>query len=153
MTLKINGNEYKVRYGYNSFADSDLLERVQDVALILSGEGATNDKDVLAMGKMRELFCIIRELLMEGFKKENPIESVQAVGDLLDIWMDETPKDEEGNPTEDRGLFTLFTMLGEELSNQGFLTDFINKLKLVTEMESTKVTKIPQDHKKKGTKK
>lgn len=151
MTLTINGKEYKVRYGYNSFADSDLLERVMQVAVILSGAGVTSDSDIMGMGKMRDVFAIVRELLFEGFRKDNPVESVQAVGDLLDIYMDETPKDETGNPTEDRGIFALFNMLGEELSNQGFLTDFISKLN--SAVESEKITKMPQDHKKKTAKK
>jgi len=153
MTLTINGKEYKVKYGYNSFADSDLLERVMQVGFLLNGAGVQSDSDILGMGKMRDIFCIVRELLFEGFKKENPVESIQAVGDLLDTYMDETPKDEDGNPTEDRGIFALFQQLGEELSEQGFLTDFINKLNQAAEMESEKVTKMPQDHKKKKPKK
>ena len=153
MNLIIDGTEYKVKFGFNSFADSDLLDKVQDVAILLNGGGAKNDSDVLGMGKIRELFCVVRELLYVGFQKYNPVESVQEVGNLLDTYMDETPKDENGEPTEDRGFFTLFTQLGEELASEGFLANFLQNMATV---EKDNITAIPQDHKKpqkKGSKK
>ncbi len=150
MILNIDGTDYKVKFGLNSLADSDLLDRVQSVATLLNGGGAENDEDVLNMGKLRELFCVIRELLFVGFQKYNPVEAVQEVGNLLDIYMDETPKNEEGEPLEDRGFFSLFTQLGEELSSEGFLANFLQNMKTVEKMD---VKAIPQDHKRKATKK
>lgn len=147
MTLNISGTEYKVKFGYNSFADSDLLERVQEISLLLNG--AETDNDVSAMGKMRELFVVVRELLFEGFKKNNPVNTVQDVGDLLDIYMDETPDAVEGEEVEDRGIFALFLMLANELANEGFLADFVAKMNQATES----IAKKPQDHKRTQKKK
>ena len=148
MTLEISGEEYKVKFGYNSFADSNLLERVQDIAVML--DGAENDADVSGMGKIRELFCIVRELLFVGFKKFNPVESVQDVGDLLDTYMEETPEVAEGEEPENRGVLALFLMLSAELTNEGFFKNF---METINSVESENVKKIPQDHKKKVTKK
>ena len=150
MNLVISGEEYKVKFGYNSFADSNLLERVQDVATMLGG--AESDQEVMGMGKLRELFCIVRELLFVGFQKYNPVESVQDVGDLLDTYMDETPEVAEGEEAENRGVLALFLALTEELTNEGFFKNFMETLASV-ETENSKIAKIPQDHKKKAAKK
>ena len=73
-----------------------------------------------------------------GFQKENPVESVQEVGDILDDYHDESP---------DKGILDLFTQLTEELMSKGFLGDLLNQIG-ETEEASEKVTKLPQDHKK-----
>lgn len=143
MTLNISGKEYKVKFGYNSFADSDLLENVQNIANILSG--ANTDKEVIGMGKMRELFVTVRELLFVGFMKFNPVNTVQEVGDLLDTYMEETPEPKEGEEKEERGVLALFLMLANELANEGFLADFVEKM-MAAEKSQRKA--IPQDHKK-----
>ena len=31
MELKVKGKEYKVRFGYNSFCDTDLMDRTKDL--------------------------------------------------------------------------------------------------------------------------
>lgn len=147
MILKITDKEYKVSFGYNSFCDSDLMERVQEMMQLMSG--AESDKDVNSMGKLRDLFIIVRELLFEGFKMENPVGSLQEVGNLLDIYFKETPKDEEGNPTEDRGVLALFIQIANDLMSEGFLPDLMTKL---IDAVQNNIKSIPQDHKK-GTKK
>ena len=75
MTLKISEKDYNVKFGYNNFCDSDLLERVEEMMQLLNG--AKTDKDVSNAGRMKELFVLVRELLCEGFKRENPDESLQ----------------------------------------------------------------------------
>ena len=147
MTLNISGKEYKVSFGYNSFCDSDLMERVQEMMQLMSG--AESDKDVNSMGRLRDLFIIVRELLFEGFKMENPVGSLQEVGNLLDIYLKETPKDEEGNPTEDRGVLALFIQIANDLMSEGFLPDLMTKL---IDAVQNNIKSIPQDHKR-GTKK
>ena len=151
MILNISGKEYKVKFGFNDFADSDLLDKVQSISNIMSG--AETDADVRGFGKLKDLFCVVRELLYLGFKRENPVESIQAVGDLLDKYMDEKPVDENGEEVEKRGILTLFIQLSDELANEGFLADFVEMLAETTESEENKITKIPQDHKKSTKKK
>lgn len=148
MTLVINEQEYKVKFGYNSFADSDLLENVQNIAKLLSG--TTSDEEVVGIGKMRELFSTVRKLLYVGFMKYNPVSSVQEVGNLLDDYMEQAPKLTEDGDKEDRGVLALFVMLANELANEGFLADFVEKMMAA---EKSQTQAIPQDHKKTSKKK
>lgn len=120
--ITVNDVDYKIEFGFNSLCDTDLLDRVQDMAALFNSADAKNDSDVSAMGQIRELFCLVRELIYVGFQMHNPVDSVQEVGTLLDAYKKETPDGEE------RGLLALFTMLGEELANEGFLADLMTKL-------------------------
>lgn len=135
--MKIGETDYKIKFGYNCFCDTDLMERVQDLAVILNGGETNTDDDVKAMGMIKDLFCCIRELLFVGFKKYNPVETLEEIGDLLDQYREEA---EEG---EDRGLMSIFNTLSNELVETGFLADV-----LVTPTPEN-VAKIPADHKKK----
>lgn len=121
-TLQINGKDYKIKFGYNSFCDSDIMERVSDTISLFSANDVKSDKDISAMGGIKELFCLVRELLFIGFQKYNPVESLQEVGNLLDDYLDEA---EDG---EDRGLFALFTQLSEVLTSEGFFGDILKKM-------------------------
>lgn len=113
LSIKANGNEYKVKFGYNSFCDSDLLDRVIGIAEMMGdSENAT--------GQIKDLFTTVRELLFVGFKKFNPVETVQEVGDILDAYSDEA---EDG---EDRSLMAIFGMISEELASEGFLASLLN---------------------------
>ena len=141
MILKVKDKEYKVKFGYNSFCDTDLMDRTSDLLKIFQGAGVEDDKDVTAMGKIKDLFVCVRDLLFVGFKKNNPVETVQEIGDILDDYHDEAIEEDK------RGIVDLFTKLTEELMTEGFLGDLTNRLAEI-EMETT-VTKIPQDHKKK----
>lgn len=136
-TLTINGEEYKIKFGYNAFCDTDLMERVQDLAKLFQKNDTASDEDVSGIGKIKDLFCVVRELLFVGFKKYNPAESLQEVGDLLDDYKDEEVE-------EERGLFQLFSLLSEELMSAGFLNDLMGAAN--AEMENG--VKAPQDHKK-----
>lgn len=133
--IVVGGKEYKVKFGYNSLCDTDLLDRVGKLGSLFSGANAENDSDVQQLGKVRELFCIVRELLFVGFKRFNPVESEQDVGNLLDQYKEEQ-KDGEG------GLFQLFTMLSNELMNEGFLSD------LMKGDPTSQKAAAPRDHKK-----
>ena len=114
MKLIINGNEYKVRFGYNSFCDNDVFDRVRSMLSIMNGEAPD---ETAALNRVRDLFKVTRDLLFIGFKKYNPVKTPEEVGDLLDDYYDEAA---EG---EDHGLMQLFLALSEELMNEGFLSD------------------------------
>ena len=122
LNLVIDNKEYKIEYGFNSFCDTDLVERTQDMLTLFSGGDVENDNDVQALGMIKEMFCIVRELLFVGFEEHNPVEDVKEVGRLLDKYRKEAP---EG---ESRGILDLFGMLSEELMNEGFLADLMNKI-------------------------
>ena len=139
MVLNVKGKEYKVKFGYNSFCDTDLMDRTSDLLKIFQGADVEDDKDVTGMGKIKELFSCVRDLLYVGFKKNNPVETVQEVGDILDDYHDEATEEDK------RGILDLFTQLTEELMREGFLGDLMEQMAQTTE---EKVVKIPQDHKK-----
>ena len=140
MTLNISGKDYNISFGMNDFANSDLLDRVQDMAVFF------NDDTVKSFSDLRKLFVVVRELIYLGFRRNNPVADVDEVGDLLDIYLKETPKDENGNALEERGLLALFIQLSNELASEGFLADFMETM--ASAMESKKNVKKPQDHKK-----
>lgn len=142
MTLKVKDKEYKVKFGYNSFCDTDLMDRTSDLLKIFHGAEVEDDKDVSAMGKIKDLFVCVRDLLFVGFQKNNPVETVQEVGDILDDYHDEATEDDK------RGILDLFTKLTEELMSEGFLGDLMTRISETAE-EETKITKMPQDHLKK----
>lgn len=141
-TIVVKNKEYTIKYGFNAFADTDLLDRVNDIMTLFNENEVHNDSDVSQIGKIRDLFVLTRELIYVGFKKKNPIASVEEVGDLLDDYFDECP---EG---ESRGILDIFAMLSNELAEQGFLADLMTRLQTVEESD---IKSFPSDHKKKTT--
>lgn len=137
MTIKIGETEYIVKFGYNSFCDSDLLDRtaeamgmiqeIQDLAKEedenLAKEEDEKGKEVKTtaeiLAKVRNLFMLTRELLFEGFKKKNPVTSISEVGDILDAYLDEDK--------ENHGLITIFGMIAQELLKEGFFGNLLTE--------------------------
>lgn len=114
LTFNIKGKEYKVKFGYNSFCDTDLLDKTSEVMGALKGEGVDNSIEFT-----RKMFNVTRELLFEGFKKYNPVEKVSDIGNLLDDYYDENPKD--------NGLVNVFASIAQELLNEGFFGNLLTK--------------------------
>lgn len=139
MVLKVKDTEYKVKFGYNSFCDTDLMERTEDLLKLFQSTGADDDTDVAGLGKVRELFLCVRDLLFVGFKKFNPVETVQEVGDIIDDYHDEAPEGEK------RGVMNIFTLLSEELMNEGFLGEILNdQTEPEQNQQDQKVVEMPQ---------
>jgi len=115
MELKVKDKVYKVKFGFNSFCDTDLMDRTSDLIKIFSDSEVTDDNEVNGIGKIKELFSCTRDLLFVGFQKFNPVETVQQIGDILDDYLDEAQEEDK------RGILDLFTKLTEELMNEGFL--------------------------------
>lgn len=139
MVLKVKDTEYKVKFGYNSFCDTDLMERTEDLLKLFQSTGADDDTDVAGLGKVRELFLCVRDLLFVGFKKFNPVETAQEVGDIIDDYHDEAPEGEK------RGVMNIFTMLSEELMNAGFLGEILNdQMEPEQNQQDQKVVEVPQ---------
>ena len=138
MVLKVKDNEYKVKFGYNSFCDTDLMDRTTDLLKLLQGADVEDDKDVAGLGMIKEMFLCVRDLLFVGFQKYNAVETVQEIGEIIDDYHDEAQDGEK------RGILDLFTNLSEELMNEGFLGDLMERMAKVEE----NAPKVPQDHKK-----
>ena len=141
MVLKVKDNEYKVKFGYNSFCDTDLMDRTTDLLKLLQGAEVEDDKDVAGLGMIKEMFLCVRDLLFVGFQKYNAVETVQEIGEIIDDYHDEATEYDK------RGILDLFTLLSEELMNEGFLGEVLEVLAEDTE-ETKKKQKTPQDHKK-----
>ena len=137
MKLVVKKKEYKVKFGYNSFCDTDLMDRTTDLLKLFQGAEIEDDKDVIGMGKIKELFSCVRDLLFVGFQKFNPVDNKQQIGNILDDYHDDAPEGEK------RGILDLFTQLTEELMNEGFLGEFLEDI-----AETQENMKTPQDHKK-----
>ena len=137
MKLVVKKKEYKVKFGYNSFCDTDLMDRTTDLLKLFQGAEIEDDKDVIGMGKIKELFSCVRDLLFVGFQKFNPVDNKQQIGNILDDYHDDASEGEK------RGILDLFTQLTEELMNEGFLGEFLEDI-----AETQENTKTPQDHKK-----
>ena len=137
MKLVVKKKEYKVKFGYNSCCDTDLMDRTTDLLKLFQGAEIEDDKDVIGMGKIKELFSCVRDLLFVGFQKFNPVDNKQQIGNILDDYHDDAPEGEK------RGILDLFTQLTEELMNEGFLGEFLEDI-----AETQENTKTPQDHKK-----
>lgn len=125
--ITIHGLEYKVRFGMNSFVDTDLMDRTRRLLNLFSDVDVTDDD--ATVNRAKDLFIVTRDLFFYGFMKYNPINSPQEVGDMLDDYIDEAPEGEE------RSVMELFNMISDELLNQGFLAG------LRTEEETPKATK------------
>lgn len=141
MVLKVKDNEYKVKFGYNSFCDTDLMDRTTDLLKLLQGAEVEDDKDVAGLGIIKEMFLCVRDLLFVGFQKYNAVETVQEIGEIIDDYHDEAQGGEK------RGILDLFTNLSEELMNEGFLGEVLEAF-AENQEETEKKPKTPQDHKK-----
>lgn len=124
MTLKIKDKEYIVKFGYNSFCDSDLLDRTAEALGMVQEMSNLNQDDenkqlttAETLAKVRKLFNLTRELLFEGFKKKNPVANMEEVGDILDDYLDED--------TENNGLIDIFGRIAQELLKEGFFGNLL----------------------------
>ncbi len=132
--LELKEETYKVKYGYNSFCDTDLLDNVSEIMQnMTSEEDATPEK---FMGAIKDTFTAVRSLLFVGLQKfhSDKFTDLSVVGDFMDDYIEEN----------DITVQELFNTIIVELVEQGFLKDILSS---ATE-EAEKVTPIPQDHKK-----
>lgn len=137
MILKVKGKEYKVKFGFNSFCDTDLMERTGDLLKVFQNQNVENDNDVTGIGKIKDLFTCVRELLYFGFMKYNPVADVQKVGDILDDYHDEATEENANS------IIELFTKLTEELMQEGFLGDLTKaKTQQVQQVQEKQITEV-----------
>ena len=133
MTIKVKDTDYNVKFGYNSFCDSDLLDRTME-AMTIVGELEKGGQGNNGVQTIQKMFGLVRDLLFEGFKKCNPVADKDAVGNILDDYLDED--------RENHGLINIFAMLSKELLEEGFFGDLLNKsVKAVTSAKNGKVKK------------
>jgi len=114
MTLKVKDKEYQLKYGFNNFCDTDLLDRTSEMLDILRDRSIEKDNAFT-----RRMFILVRELVFEGLKKMNPVDSIEEAGDILDDYFD------EGTEKESHGLMDIFSKIANELLAEGFIGDLL----------------------------
>lgn len=134
--FKIHGKEYKVRYGYRTVCENDILDRVMNI-------GSTEDGTV--KGLINNLVETTAELLLVGLQKyhsdkfgyKSDKEKAEKINLLLD-WLD----DYEDESTEDheQDAATLLKDLQGELEKNGFLSAIAKMGQEMTQMEQTAQT-------------
>ncbi len=134
--FKIHGNEYKVRYGYRTVCENDILDRVMKIG---------NSEDGTAKGLINNLVKTTAELLLVGLQKyhskefgykdeKEKLKRIDEILDLLDDYEDESTEDHEQDAA------TLLRDLQDELEKNGFLSTIAKMGQEMSQMEQTAQT-------------
>ena len=134
--FKIHGKEYKVRYGYRTVCENDILDRVMNI-------GSTEDGTV--KGLIKNLVETTAELLLVGLQKyhskefgygsdEERQKRIGEIIDMLDDYEDESTEEHEQDAA------SLLKDLQGELEKNGFLSAIAKMGQEMTQMEQTAQT-------------
>ena len=134
--FKIYGKEYKVRYGYRTVCENDILDRVMNI-------GSTEDGTV--KGLINNLVETTAELLLVGLQKyhskefgygsdEERQKRIGEIIDMLDDYEDESTEEHEQDAA------SLLKDLQGELEKNGFLSAIAKMGQEMTQMEQTAQT-------------
>ena len=131
--FKIHGKEYKVRYGYRTVCENDILARVMRIG---------NSEDGTAKGLINNLVKTTAELLLVGLQKyhskefgykdeKEKLKRIDEILDLLDDYEDESTEEHEQDAA------TLLKDLQDELEKNGFLSTIAKMGQEMSQMEQT----------------
>lgn len=134
--FKIHGKEYKVRYGYRTVCENDILDRVMNIG---------NSKDGTVKGLINNLVETTAELLLVGLQKyhskefgygsdEERQKRIGEIIDMLDDYEDESTEEHEQDAA------SLLKDLQGELEKNGFLSAIAKMGQEMTQMEQTAQT-------------
>lgn len=134
--FKIHGKEYKVRYGYRTVCENDILDRVMRIG---------NSEDGTAKGLINNLVKTTAELLLVGLQKyhskefgykdeKEKLKRIDEILDLLDDYEDESTEEHEQDAA------TLLKNLQDELEKNGFLSTIAKMGQEMSQMEQTAQT-------------
>ena len=151
--FKVNGNSYKIRFGYGVLYKTDLIDRV-----IKATSGQQDDNETPA-DVIKNLLGLTAELLLVGLQKhhgdkfgydtdEEREQKILEVCDLIDDFEDEH---EEENGDEKIDGSTLFVDLQKELERNGFLSRLSQNSQETLAEENATV--VPMDRQKRSRKK
>lgn len=143
--LRVNGQDYNLKFGYKSFKRSGILKEVLEMQNAMNAP----DDEFDNIAALDQVFEITSKLVLAALQKnheefrtdygnnQSVEECIEKVDDLLDDYMDE----EDCMP-----IMELFHTLAEELFENGFLFEKSEKLEnALTEQDATIV---PTDHMK-----
>jgi hypothetical protein len=134
--FKIHGKEYKVRYGYRTVCENDILDRVMNIG---------NSKDGTAKGLINNLVETTAELLLVGLQKyhskefgyDSDDERQKRVDEIIDMFDDYEDESTEEHPQD---ASTLLKDLQNELEKNGFLSAIAKMGQEMAQMEQTAQT-------------
>lgn len=132
--FKVGDREFKIRFSYRSFCDTDILDR------IISGTDSIDFGDGATAGYVaRQIYSYTvetaAELLLIGMQKyhgkefgcsteEEKKSSLDRIIDLFDQYEEEATINEDGEPSQ--SAFTLYADLQEEMRKNGFLRQMLD---------------------------
>lgn len=134
--FKIHGKEYKVRYGYRTVCENDILDRVMNI-------GSTEDGTV--KGLINNLVETTAELLLVGLQKyhskefgySSDEERQKRIGEIIDMLDD---YEDESTEEHEQDAASLLKDLQGELEKNGFLSAIAKMGQEMTQMEQTAQT-------------
>lgn len=141
--IEIKGNKYKIMFGYKSLYKSGILRKLQDAQDIFSDKSEEG-----AFDKIEKLMDVTAEAFLVGLQKfhkdkfgydtlEEKNEKLDKICDLFDDYAEED---------ESVGVLEIFSIINEELTEQGFLAKLFKSTQEILSQQD--VTIIPEDHKK-----
>ena len=146
-TLVINGNEYKIKFGYEATLRGNILEGIVEVQKLI-------DKEDSSLVDAKKIMEILPDFLLAGLQKFHSDEfgydfetgdgktgALHKVYDLLDDYFDE----------EDSSFADLFTQLLDELQKNGFLAKMLRDMVKETAAEQKPKTPVKKAPAKKKT--
>jgi len=136
-SITIKGKEYKIYFSYNRFCDSDLLDRAAEILDLVKGGTGETKSESENVAVIKKMFLVTRDLMFEGFKKYNPVQSISEIGDLMDDYFD------EGTENDPHGISEIFNIVAGELVAEGFFGQFLKTSvkALEKQMQKKKLTK------------
>lgn len=150
--IKINGTEYKLKFGYMSVASSGIIKEVLDMTDTLQEVNKDDESNIYKV--VETVMPLIGRIALAGLQRYHDDEfgvdyddqddvkdKLKKVYRLLDDYFDP----EDGEPEE--SAIEMFWSFASELRDSGFLS---GKQEEVTEAEviAEEIKQIPQDHKK-----
>lgn len=134
--FKIHGKEYRVKYGYRTVCEDDILDRVMNIG---------NSEDGTARGLISNLAKTTVELLLVGLQKyhsdefgyKNAEEKQLRIDKMLDLLDD---YEEESTEEHEQSAATLLSDLQNELEKNGFLSTIAKMGEEAAKMEQTAQT-------------
>lgn len=149
--IKVNDKQYKLKFGYASLYRTGILRKLQDSQSIFEkdeNKDKDEDKDGVTFDKIEKLMSVTAEAFLIGLQKyhkdefgyETESEREKMIDKVCDLFDDLADEDET------IGVMEIFTMINEELVEQGFLARLFKSAQEIVSQEDATV--IPMDHKK-----
>lgn len=151
LTLRVKGQEYKLKFGYKALGKSGILKEVTAMQQAINNrkkESGDEDEQSNAMLDMLgDIFDLNSRLVLAALQKyhqeyivdydsqESLKNGIEKVYDFMDDYMDEE---------DSMDIITLFTELMNDLFNSGFLSKKSEKLEQA--LIEQDATVAPTDH-------